>query len=728
MKKQRAVPTFFTPMGRRPNWPGLLVLFACYLLMTVGLVLAISPERYALSVNDISPKTITATKDVVDEVTTRVRREQAAEGVAASYKDDETAIERVMAELEGIFTEFESVRAYGEGLRSGHIASVSGETYTANSSFYPADVDKAREFATRMSLSDWQIETLMRQSEYNLSDLYVNTRDIVRAQMESTILEGQISIAISAIQTQLLPNVSTELGFNIAIPAVRACLEPNMVIDQEATEAARQAARDAVEPISYKSGQNIVIAGEEITAAQLAVLDSLGLLEGNRFDVKLLVGVGALGAVAMVAVLFHIEQFDRRLMRRGKNALIMATIFASTIVLSLLASQVNSYLAPVSMAALLAAALLSPSIAVILNMLSLVFVGILVNASAATFGQEMLNILVAGLLSAPVGIYLVRRRRQHRGSVLTAGLAMTLVTLLSTLSIGLLTNNEINTILRNAAWAAGGGVLAAVLCMGVQPVLEWMFALVTPYKLLELANPNQPLLRRLLVETPGTYHHAIMVANLSEAAAEAIGADPLLARVGAYYHDVGKLKRPLFFKENQVGDNPHDRTDPRVSAAIIAAHVSDGIEIAKQARLPQAIIDFVVQHHGDTVISYFYHKMRNMEGGENAIPEDFQYPGPKPQTAETAILMLADTVEAAVRAGGDQEPEAIEQRIRGLVKDKIEGGQLNESPLRFADVSRIIHAFAQVLTGIYHKRIEYPKLHGVPMLNAAPAREEASNK
>jgi len=219
-------------------------------------------------------------------------------------------------------------------------------------------------------------------------------------------------------------------------------------------------------------------------------------------------------------------------------------------------------------------------------------------------------------------------------------------------------------------------------------------------------------MRRLLVETPGTYHHSILVANLAEAAAEAIGANALLARVGAYYHDIGKLTRPLFFRENQLSENPHDLTDPRVSAAIVAEHVSEGIALAQKARLPQEIIDFIATHQGDTVIGFFYQKMLGMNGGENARIEDFRYPGPRPNTAETAIVMLADTTEAAIRAGGDQSSDAIEARIRELVKEKIDTGQLNDSPLRFADVPQIIHAFAQVLTGIYHKRIEYPQPTG----------------
>ena len=528
--------------------------------------------------------------------------------------------------------------------------------------------------------------------------------------MQSTIREGQLEAAIAAIQRQVLQTTSSDLSLTVAMPAIRECLEPNMIIDQEATEAGREIARGEVEPSVYKSGQNIVVAGERVTSAQLSVLETLGLLEGNRSDTLMIMGVIVLGGFAMISLLFHVMQDDKALMRSGRNALILGMIFILTIGISLLASQLNPYLVPVSMVLLLSATVLAPSLALECNILALIFVGIVTGSNAPGFGQQLLLLLFAGALSAPVGIYVIGKGR-NRSSILAAGLMMAATNFIGMISIGFLTNNEVSVVVDHAVWSAGGNVLAALLCIGIKPLLEWMFDLITPDKLLELAHPNQPLLRRLLVETPGTYHHSILVANLAEAAAEAVGADALLTRIGAYYHDIGKLKRPQYFKENQLSDNPHDMTDPRISAAIIAEHVSDGVHFARQARLPEMIIRFIMEHHGDTQISFFYQKMRTMAGGESARPEDFRYPGPKPQTRETALVMLADTVEAAIRAGGNQEADVIEQRIRELVKEKIDIGQLNDSPLQFGDISKIIKTFAQVLTGIYHKRIAYPRLN-----------------
>jgi len=671
-------------------------------------MMAVSPERYALSVGDIAPKTITATKDVVDEVTTALRRERAAESVPISYKEDEKSIDYAMQLFDRIFAGFEAVRAYGEELLA-MAGRPQGDKFAE--SVTREEMDHAHALIPDdLEMGDWQLLILMQQTRRNLESVHENTGRILSNAMQTTIREGQEAAALGNIQVQVELTTLPALCWTAAMPAIRASIRPNIVIDHEATEAAREEARSETEPAIFKSGQNIVVKGERVSLAQLSVLGSLGLLEGDRQDTMMLAGVAILGFIAMVSLLFHIRQFEIKTMKRLRNALILATIAMLTMGVCLLAAQVNPYLAPVSMMVLLVAAILSPSLALLCNLLAVIIFGVL-TYTTTTFTAQMLNMLFAAILAGPVGVYMVCRK-QVRASVVLAGLAMASVNFFAMIAIGLLTNNEIQPILDNAVWTAGGSVLAAVLAMGAQPMLEWAFGLVTPYKLLELANPSQPLMRRLLVETPGTYHHSILVANLAEAAAEAIGANALLARVGAYYHDIGKLTRPLFFRENQIKENPHDLTDPRVSAAIVAEHVSDGITLAHKARLPQEIIDFIAMHQGDTLISFFYQKMLGMDGGESARMEDFRYPGPRPQTAETAIVMLADTTEAAVRAGGDQSPEEIEARIRELVKEKIDSGQLNDSPLRFADVSKIIRAFAQVLTGIYHKRIEYPQPAG----------------
>jgi len=256
-------------------------------------------------------------------------------------------------------------------------------------------------------------------------------------------------------------------------------------------------------------------------------------------------------------------------------------------------------------------------------------------------------------------------------------------------------------------------VLSAILAVGVMPVLENIFSLVTPQVLLELSTPTHPLLKMLQTEAPGTHHHALLVANLAEAAAAVVGANPLLCRVGAYYHDIGKTRRPIFFKENQIDQpNPHEGMEPGVSAAILAAHVRDGLVLADKYKLPRPIKDMIAQHHGDGMMAYFYFnaKKKADEEGREIDIRDYSYDGPKPQTKEAAILMMADTVEAATRTLKDRSRESMSAMIEKLVKDKFESGQLSEAPLTFRDLSLISDAFIRTLTGIYHERIEYPNM------------------
>jgi len=243
----------------------------------------------------------------------------------------------------------------------------------------------------------------------------------------------------------------------------------------------------------------------------------------------------------------------------------------------------------------------------------------------------------------------------------------------------------------------------------VLPYLEHLFGLVTPIKLLELSSPSHPLLRRLQIEAPGTYHHSIVVANLAEAAAESIGADSLLVRVGAYYHDIGKVRRPVFFVENQIGvENPHEKMAPSLSALTVLAHVRDGIEYAREQRLPEAVIRFIPEHHGTSLITYFYHQA--MERGDVVDEEGFRYEGPKPQSRESAILMIADAVEGAVRSMPRPTPDRIEQVVRRIIRERLEDGQLDECDLTFRDLDVIAQTFTRLLAGMFHPRVEYPDL------------------
>lgn len=265
-------------------------------------------------------------------------------------------------------------------------------------------------------------------------------------------------------------------------------------------------------------------------------------------------------------------------------------------------------------------------------------------------------------------------------------------------------------IVKNSAYILLNGIISSMIALGTLPLFESAFQIITPYGLAELADHNQPLLKRLQIEAPGTYHHSLMVSNLCEAAAEAIGANPILARVGAFYHDIGKLKRPLFFVENQSYfgiENPHTKLNPRLSKMVITAHPKDGVELAKEYHLPSIISSFILQHHGEGLAKYFYNQAVQEEGIENVKEEQFRYTGPKPNMKETAILMIADAVESAVRSLKNPTPEEIDNIIDKIIVERLNDSQLADSPLTLHDIKVIASTFSRILRGMQHNRIKY---------------------
>lgn len=349
------------------------------------------------------------------------------------------------------------------------------------------------------------------------------------------------------------------------------------------------------------------------------------------------------------------------------------------------------------MGTMLITILLEVRLGILINMIFAIFVGLYTDSSAFAIVA-----LVGGLVGA-LGVSALGQR----SDISRAAFSISVVNACTIIALGMIQDHSPDVICFGVVFGVFNGLISSIFTMGVLPYLENIFGITTSIKLLELANPNQPLLKQLLTEAPGTYHHCIMVGNLGEAAAEAIGANGLEVRLGAYYHDIGKLKRPYFFSENQFsGSNPHDNITPQLSTLIITSHVKDGIEMAKAAKLPPVLIQLISQHHGDSLVSYFYYKAKDAD--PEVKERDYRYEQSKPQTKEAAILMMADTVEAAVRSKKNATPGQIEGFIRTLIKGKLNDGQFDECELTFRDLDQIATAFTRVINGIYHKRIEYP--------------------
>lgn len=400
---------------------------------------------------------------------------------------------------------------------------------------------------------------------------------------------------------------------------------------------------------------------------------------------------------------FFLKKFWSNYFASTRHLTLLATLTISTILLNILSLTFSPYFSFLPALAMLARIFTNFQISLILS--------IVVTISTYIFISNDVNVLAINLFSVIISVFSLTKIQQ-RADLVKSGVLISAVNIMLIASVKLMMSPntfDMNSFFHSIAWGAGTGIFSAVYAIGALPFLESIFGLVTSFKLFELANPNQPLLRQLMLKAPGTYQHSLIVGNLAEAAAEAVSADPLLTRVGAMYHDVGKMIRPYFFIENQQGlENQHSKISPRLSALVITSHVKEGVELAKEYQVPSIIRDFIPMHHGTSLVAYFYHQAKQTEKPEDVIEEHFRYPGPKPRSKETAILMLADATEAAVRAISKPTVEQIQKTIAKIIKARLDDNQLSEAPLTLVDLEKISTEFLRILQSLYHSRIEYP--------------------
>jgi cyclic-di-AMP phosphodiesterase PgpH len=496
---------------------------------------------------------------------------------------------------------------------------------------------------------------------------------------------------------------------------VRSVLRPNLVVDERAQKLAELRMEGQVKPIyrHYRKGERIVANGEAITDLHRQALRELGLAVDKTHWLGLL-GTGLLALFFVATVWGVLYRSDGQRLFKPKYAGLVAALTLVTAgsfqVMQTVAHGLPVLWFPMAAYSLILSILVHPRIGFFATTL-LVFLMVLTQHP----DLESMAVLLLGSLA---GTFALSRDpyftdRQHLvGAMLTVSAANTLtVVALALINSPSLTGWLWGPLLWSIVASVGSGLLSGVLTVGLLPILESTFGLLSPYTLLELANHDQPLLRRLQFEAPGTFHHSLMLASLSEAAAKAIGANPLLTRVGCLYHDIGKMRRPLYFIENQSyfgSDNPHDRLPPRLSKRVIVAHTKDSIEMAQQHRLPEEIQAFMTEHHGTLMCGYFYQKALKEEGDQAGLTKDqFRYAGPKPQSRETAIAMLADAAESAVRALKTPSITQVEVLIDKLFRQRIDDGQFDECPITFQDLRVIRESFLRVLMGIQHERINY---------------------
>src|SRR6266566_1716992 len=652
------------------------------LLTAVALLIA-PPATVTYSVGEVARGAIRAPRSVsfISESLTEAERSKAEAAVPKQVTTDPTILANAAARIQSAVTAIGRIRVDAVQQRDQKIAALVRLPDVALTAAIATDI-------VDMTQPEW--DQVAATLDGALRTLY--TQGIRAEQLDA----GKADVA------KALPEGWTERQKRAGTEILKKNLDVNVKVDELATSLARQDARNGVTPVQVQvtAGEAVVRTDEVVTTLEVEKLRALGLAnEGNdwRGAIGLLLWAGL---IAGVLALFLERYATEAWLEDRKMILVILSLVAITATgRSLVPGHtIAVYFAPFAAIAMMLTVLVGGRTALATQIAGALHVGIM---------SSQVELVAYVLVPALLGMAAVRRATTAREFV-AAALYVTLGDL-GVIGTFLLVGRSADTLgaLQLGAAALISGVASGVLAFGAIVMLGHLFRITTVFELRELADPNHPLLRQLLLRTPGTYHHSLLVANLAERAAEVIGADPLVARVGAYYHDIGKMRNPSAFIENQTGTNPHDELDPMVSAGIVAAHVRDGLSLADRYHLPAMIREMIPAHHGTSVVKYFYQLAQ--QRGQNPDDASFHYPGPRPRTKEAGIVMLADGTEASVRSLAEKKPDAIRVMVERIVSDRLAEGQLDECDLTLRDLQQIKNAFCELLLGVYHERIPYPE-------------------
>ncbi len=679
---------------------GLLVL-VCFVLLITLLQINIATPTRNVKVGQVCTEEIRAPKDVEDSEATKMAQEDAwnreqevAQQDPSFYKIDSSIESDTAYKLNRFFEIIDQERVKTSNKPDGQSKENIADLLTRLAKFlYKAPNRELVQQLIRLPDFDYQI--IKERTHRNLKDL------LAKEMIDANGLARIYKLLPSLVEKEAL---QPELQ-SVLLKLLTASVQPNLIMDQAKLIRFKDQVTQQVPKVMIRANEILIAKNQVITENDMKMLKELHLITDESNRVRVFLSLSFFVLLMVVGGLIYIFQFHSSLFKQERLLYLLLMLLVLVIglikALTFTQSPMLPYMAPVSFATILISILISPQLALAMAAIFGLLGGIIV--------QLDLSLTVFYFVSGVVSVFSVYNFHRQRDLVRT-GLILMGVNAVTAIGLNLLFTSAFR--LDMLLFAVANGFLSAVLAIGSLPFIEHLFGLTSAIRLLELSNPGHPLLRRLQIEAPGTYHHSIMVGNLAEAAAEGIGADTLWVRVGSYYHDIGKIKRPYFFVENQFGqDNPHEKLNPTLSTLIITYHVKEGAEIAREHGLPEKLIAIIEQHHGTDLVRYFYKRATETVQGEREvlIEEDFRYEGPKPRSKEAALVMLADSVEAAVRALPKPTPAKVEALIQKIIRERLDDGQFDECDLTLKDLNKVKNSFLKVLGGLFHNRIEYPE-------------------
>ncbi|OGP93290.1 MAG: hypothetical protein A2156_07015 [Deltaproteobacteria bacterium RBG_16_48_10] len=722
---------------KTPSFQKWAISIGTTLILTLLLspTLQLPPKQY--KIGDISTKELKSTQDLLveDEKSTQEKRVEAEKSVLSVYDYDPGVLRNAENQIRSTFDTLSSSFQKGE---KGNDQNAKREKTWESSLPIPLNqrewslLEKERFHPSMGETALGLLASILKRGVVNDKGLLdpdsgrgIAIRDIQNREERTTLPPFSFfdfKEARNQLRTQadyLTPTIGKGL-VPIVLKIADPFLRPNLTFNKDKTEERKKVARERVNPVYFKvkRGEVIVRAGDRIQEENLLKINALRKAQESAYIITILIGIGLL-TFLLVASLYQFSTKNiRKINLSTKDLLLLSSVLLGLLALLKLFLMMTEilegeflsipsssylYLFPVVTGAMIIRIVIHAEVAIFFAILSSYF-------SASMMGNQ-LSFFIFCLVGSMVGAHLVARCEQ-RSIIIKAGLSVGGVNLILILALNLISGNPFKmSFLSDLIMGFVGGILSSVLVLGLTPIVESVFGYTTDIKLLELANLDNPLLKDLTLQAPGTYHHSVIVGSLVEAAAKSVSANPLLARVSAFYHDIGKLKKPLYFIENAGSpENKHGPLAPSMSSLILISHVKDGLELARENRLGERIARIIQQHHGTSLISYFYQKAKDQEDREmNPLDErDFRYPGPKPQTKEAGLVMLADAVEAASRTLTEPTPARIKGQVHRIIQSIFSDGQLEECELTLKNLHNIEESFTRILTAIFHQRIEYP--------------------